>query len=241
MQFINENFENYSTKSDYANWIIPGKIQCGPYPYCDGINFDEKSGLQNITNILDDGIDTFVCLCGELPDTTKSYDDSRGIKHPYFPNYKHYTNIVKKLKPNCSFMYIPIADGNIPDLRSFLSHIKLLVELFHKNNIIYIHCAGGHGRTNIYTSTLLYQIYGYHLEPEKCLDIVFYLREKRRKKDKKLEIYNIPKENDRKYIFKPIQEKFVVRVCHFLQIYSILVPEPSGLGFFNSNKDKRIL
>jgi hypothetical protein len=33
--------------SDYSNWVIPNKVICWPYPYCDGINFDEKTGLEN--------------------------------------------------------------------------------------------------------------------------------------------------------------------------------------------------
>lgn len=201
------------TLSDYSNWIIPKKIMCGPYPYCDGINFDEKSGLDNMLNLLKDGVDTFVCLCMELPDTTKEFEGQ--ISHPYFPNYKHYTNLLNKIKPNCTFIYIPIADGNCPKPKELLAHLSLLLKLYNDNKVMYIHCAGGHGRTNIYTSLLINILYG--LEPEKAIDYVFSMRMNRRMKDKKLEIYKIPKD-DRKYVFNKNQESIVIKIAHYLEI-----------------------
>jgi protein-tyrosine phosphatase len=99
-----------------------------------------------------DGVNTFVCLCSELPDTTKEFIG--GVNHPYFPNYKYYTNVLKTIKPDCKFIYIPIHDGNVCAPKDLLEHLKLLVKLIQEKNILYIHCAGGHGRTNIYTSIL---------------------------------------------------------------------------------------
>lgn len=207
-----ENSIYIDTKSEYSNWIIPKKIMCGPYPYCDGINFDENKGFKNISYILDDGIDTFVCLCSELPDTTREFHGE--IFHPYFPKYKHYTNLLKKIKPNCTFIYIPINDGNVPNPKDLLTHLSLLLKLYNQNKVMYIHCAGGHGRTNIYTSLLVNLIYGF--EPQKAIEFVFYMRSKRRIQDKKLEIYNIPV--NKKYVFNKKQESLVYKICHYLEI-----------------------
>jgi hypothetical protein len=211
---IIQEINKSSTVSDYSNWVIPGKIMCGPYPYCDGINFDEKTGLDNIKAILKDGVNVFVSLCGELPDSTKRSDVS-SINHPYFPKYRHYTNAVLDLNSTCDFIYIPINDGGIPGFRDIIKHINLMIKLINRNRVLYIHCAGGHGRTNIYTSILF--SYFYNIEPEMAIFSVFLFRENRRKRDKKLAMYNIPRD-DKKRIFNSNQEELTIAVAKYFHL-----------------------
>jgi hypothetical protein len=210
--------ENLPISSDYANWIVPGRIMCGPYPCADGINFNQESGLSNINKLLADGIDTFVCLCSELPDTTKTFNGQ--INHPYFPQYIHYTNIIKTVKPECNFIYIPINDGNVGSISDTLQGLTAILKMYISGSNIYIHCAGGHGRTNIFTSILASIIY--KIEPETALDFVFHMRNKRRIRDKKLEIYNIP-QPDRHVIFRTSQESMVKKICHYIQVSQALL------------------
>jgi hypothetical protein len=202
--------ENYLITSDYSNWIIPEKIMCGPYPYCDGINFDEESGQKNIRDILQDGIDTFVCLCSEI-----SLDNDQIKPHPYFPKFKSYRDYVFKLNKNAIFKYYPIPDGGIPEVKNLVYQIEELLDLLNKGRKLYIHCAGGHGRTNIYTSILTSFIW--QVVPDVALDHVFLQRSKRRKRDKKLEIYKIPKD-DRHIIFNKNQELMVEIVSHYFLV-----------------------
>jgi hypothetical protein len=200
--------------SDYSNWIIPDWVMCGPYPYCDGINFNEEEGKKNIDSILNDGIDTFVCLCKEIS-LDSNQKDKEG--HPYFPIFKSYRDYISSLalKKMIIFKYYPIDDGGIPEVKDLVWQIEELLTLLKKGRKIYIHCAGGHGRTNIYTAILVSALS--NIIPEFALDHVFKQRKLRRKKDKKLEIYNIP-EDDRYIIFNKHQEEIVKIVSHYFLV-----------------------
>lgn len=201
---------SFEIQSDYSNWIIPGYIMCGPYPYCDGINFNEEEGKENIKKIMNDGIDTFVCLCSEI-----SIEEEERESHPYFPDFRSYKEYVLSLNENAIFKYYPIQDGGIPKVKDLTHQIDELLSLISGGKKLYIHCAGGHGRTNIYTAILTSVLL--NLNPGEALKHVFDQRRERRRRDRKLDIYNIPVD-DRHLIFNHRQEEMVYKISYYFMV-----------------------
>jgi hypothetical protein len=62
------DFAARHTFTDYANWISPGYIMVGRYPFLDGSNCKTREqGEARLQQILQAGITTFVSTLGELP------------------------------------------------------------------------------------------------------------------------------------------------------------------------------
>jgi len=199
-------------KSEYSNWVIPDILLCGPYPFTDGINFlTAEEGMKNINDILEDGIDTFVCLCDELPSTSEH--DGKIVKHPYFPKYLHYPDYIKNEK--ILFRYFPIKDGHIPCTTKMIEYLNFLINDIQNGRKLYIHCAGGHGRTNIFTS-ILFSLY-YKKTPKESIEYVFRMRNTRKKIDKKLIIYNV-NPTDIERVFHPVQKQMVYKMIYYFTV-----------------------
>ena len=136
------DFNNiHNIKSKYANWVIPGILMCGPTPgpssYCPVVDSCEYQ--ENMDNIIADGIDTFVCLQEEL-NPESSY---RSLIHT----------------PMIKIIHYPIKDETVPSKQTFLTHMTKLLDLIREGKRIYIHCAGGHGRTSLYVACILACLY----------------------------------------------------------------------------------
>ena len=63
--------EDYGAKlrfSHYANWLIPGALMTGRYPFVEPSRCrTHDEGEKMLEELIDAGIDTFYCLQGELP------------------------------------------------------------------------------------------------------------------------------------------------------------------------------
>lgn len=139
---IKNDFSNIrNIISKYSNWVIPGILMCGPTPgpssYCPVIDpFDYQ---ENMDNIIADGINTFVCLQIELnPDT-----------------YKYLIRSANDVR----ILHFPIKDETAPSKQTFLTHMTQLLDMIREGRRIYIHCAGGHGRTSLYVACILACLY----------------------------------------------------------------------------------
>lgn len=126
-------------KSEYSNWVVPKRIMTGPSP----IAVPPEHVNKNIMDIIDDGIDTFVCLQTEsTPDDYKKL-----IPHDVLVN------------KNIKFIHYPIIDTRVPSKLEFVKSITELLNLIAQGRSLYIHCMGGHGRTGLYMVALLACIY----------------------------------------------------------------------------------
>lgn len=157
-------------RSDYANWVIPGMVMCGPTPGMTGY-FPIIPSMEyqvNMKNILDDGINTFVCLQEEV-DPEKSY-------RPLLSLFG---------KPDVRILHWPMKDNSTPINKSaFLKQLASLLDMIREGRKIYIHCAGGHGRTGMYTACLLVCLYK---EMRSYEDVLYYIQsvhDYRRKQNK---------------------------------------------------------
>ena len=154
-------------RSDYANWVIPGRLMCGPTPgpttYFPIV--DPKDYQININNIVADGIDTFVCLQEEL--------------NPV----QSYQNLITK--PGVRIVHYPFKDDNIPASKTvFCQQVAQLVDMLRQGRNIYVHCAGGHGRTSLYVAAIMACIYKEMRHTESVLYYVQTVHDMRRNQKK---------------------------------------------------------
>jgi hypothetical protein len=180
-QFINVSKDALKTiRSDYANWLIPGRVMCGPYPGLDGVNFpDEAAANIHLGQLVQDGINTFVCLQDEMMQL------ERGQPHPYFPKYANYANTLNK-DPNIKFLYFPVKDQCCPGNKAFIDQMAQLCEAYMQGRNIYIHCAGGHGRTGWYAAALLMCLMRTkNMDAEYAMQFVQHVHDSRRIGDKR--------------------------------------------------------
>ena len=135
-------------KSDYCNWVIPKRLMCGTYPWVDKPYFKhnfptEFEAISNMKAIIDDGVNTFISL---------------QIEEPEYPRYAPFA---LTLNSNAQFIHFPLTDNTTPQHSTFVKHLSLILEKLKDGRNIYIHCAGGHGRTGIYIACILMILYGF--------------------------------------------------------------------------------
>ena len=146
-----------------THWVVPGRLLVGCTP--------SDMTQMDILNIVNSGIDTFVCLQESY--TEYGLDDYRDT----IKNMKTFPNIIAQrmtaVNPlplkipmifpphKLRFLHCPIRD-----LRSlwdnkmweFIEVLGRNLEVYHRN--LYIHCFGGHGRTGLIVVNLLQYLFG---------------------------------------------------------------------------------
>ena len=169
-----ECYEN--PKSPFANWIIPNFAMAGIYPYVDGINIKtHEEAERNFKYLQEDGINTFICLQAEINCNGASIKG-----HPYFPEYEWY----KKHHPNINFHFFPIIDGGTTSNDNICAVIGVILNHIASGDRVYIHCAGGHGRTGMIAACLLKTIYS-HITMSSLLETVQALHDTRQIPDQR--------------------------------------------------------
>ena len=161
-------------------------------------------------------------LFGSYP-TQKSIDEleKNGVK--YFINLTY--NIEKKITPyKTNYIYInyPIHDQGVPkDIKSFSKFILNIVTIINslKNNeLIYIHCKGGHGRSGLVVACLLCYIYNLH--PKNALLQTKHYHNNRPVMNHKWRLIGSPQTIEQKNFvykfFKPLilkEENIIIDLC----------------------------
>jgi len=129
-----------------SNWIIPkvpnstafGSLCVGSYP-------ESHNGY--LKKILDAGCNTFVCLNDEYGTQDKHGD--------YFEPYARNNARI----PTDRFIHKKIKDMNVGDDGDILEVGDEVVRRLKNGEHVYLHCAGGHGRTGGYTAIILHKLY----------------------------------------------------------------------------------
>ncbi len=147
-----ENISINFNIGDFNNWIIPGLVACGPFPGMDGINYlNKKEVIENFKNLNQLGINTFICLQEEINPNLKLQPHYQIA----FPNYLHYFEI-PEIKNQNEYLHFPLVDQTFPSEGDFQKNIEKILDILISGKKIFIHCAGGHGRTGIYSAVLIY-------------------------------------------------------------------------------------
>jgi len=125
-----------------SNWLIPkvpgssfGSLCVGSYP-------DSNKGY--FVKLQAAGLNTFVCLNAEY-----------GTKDKYGDYFEPYATKI----PADRFIWKRIKDMNVGDDADLLEVADEVVIRLRKGEHIYLHCAGGHGRTGGYAAIILHKLF----------------------------------------------------------------------------------
>lgn len=205
-----------SIKSDYNNWVIPGHVMAGPYPGLDGVNYaTEQDAGKNIREILEDGIDTFICLSNEIPDPAGPAT-ALLKEHPYFQKYKSYMHTIRDLNlgKDISCKYMPFNDQSTPSEEGLLVRLTKILNELGNGRKVFIHCVGGHGRTGLIVACLLLCLYP-GTNTDYALYFTQYAHNLRRIQDARTAAFIIPVQSPN----APSQFDMVRRFAKFMGSY----------------------
>jgi hypothetical protein len=116
-----------------SNWLIRKLLSVGSYP--------DRPGY--LKSLLDSGIDVFVALNAEY---------GKWVGNSYFPRYDD------KLPSGCMFIHEPINDMETVEDKIIVALALKIVELLEMGKKVYLHCAGGHGRTGTVAAVVLHML-----------------------------------------------------------------------------------
>jgi protein-tyrosine phosphatase len=158
LNYIKNKIDKTHSFGLYNNWIIPNLILCGPFCGLDGINYKtDQEVIDNLTKILSTGIDTFICLQKEISPQDGTIGTVNNNFIWAFPKFCNYSYYIKNFlsTANCNYIYLPIKDNSAPSLQEFSVLMDSIFSILEKDKKIFIHCAGGHGRTGMVASALI--------------------------------------------------------------------------------------
>lgn len=119
----------------FTSNFVTDNICMGGYPY----------NKLDIDKLINAGINTFVCLNGDDKKLFYKYEDD--------------------LPKNIYYINEPIQDMNITTDEKIMSLCQNIIhQIKVKGKKIYVHCAGGHGRTGTVVGCLLYLLYNLSFE-----------------------------------------------------------------------------
>jgi len=129
-----------------SNWLSPkvssstafGSLCVGSYP---------ESWHGYLARILNAGCNTFVCLNDEY--------GTRDHRGDYFEPYARNNARI----PADRFIWKKIRDMNVGDDGDLLEVADEVVKRIKNGEHVYLHCAGGHGRTGGYAAIILHKLY----------------------------------------------------------------------------------
>jgi hypothetical protein len=170
-----------------SNWLIRksafavspfamGAFAMGGYP-------DTPRQLQDLQNA---GLETFVCLNSEYGNM---------VNGQYF---RPYGNSLSK----ANFMHEPIDDMETVKDETVIALAEKIVERLLRGESIYLHCAGGHGRTGTVAFVVLHMLYPKLSELE-LFEFIQYAHDQRRGN------YFGPKKFAGRMIADPLSQNFV--------------------------------
>lgn len=215
-------------KSDHNNWVVPGYVMAGVFPGWDGANFVEvEDARKNLSAIVGDGINAFVSLCSELP----AEEGGGGcVRHPYFPKYMSYREILKGMGCDVNnalvFKHCPLEDQKDMSDAQLIAILNIVMGLLAEGRRVFIHCAGGHGRTGMVVACLLMCLYP-DMVAEDALYLTQCLHDLRRVKDRRCQHMALPVRSPN----SSVQFRLVRRFAEFLRfLRSVFVGAPPVLA-----------
>ena len=135
-------------------WISEGALLGGQYP---GDKFDRDAALAKLRALVESGVTAFV-------DLTHAGD--------YMEPYEALLN---RIDPSVARSHLPIEDLGVPSQPRQMQRILDFIDAeVGRSGLVYLHCWGGHGRTNTAAGCWLRR-HGYG--PQEALDELHRLRQ----------------------------------------------------------------
>jgi len=156
-QAISARRRDYVGPTDESNWVLPGRLMVGAFP---GVS-DDRENERLLSSILNCGVTTFVCLQREYdPDAPESAWRSGHAIRPYFPSASALAARHHRGR-QLDFIHFAIEDCSVVEDDDVALFSRALAErLRTTDEVIYLHCWGGHGRAGTITCLLLHWLYG---------------------------------------------------------------------------------
>ena len=123
-----------------SNWLVPDHLLIGAKP--GGYYFNTWPDLEAYLKV---GINTFVCLIGELRDL-QAYR-------------RNYPSEAEKHGANAEFIHFRICDFETVDRETLQPFVLELARRLRQGEKIYVHCLGGHGRTGMVIIPVIAALY----------------------------------------------------------------------------------
>ena len=125
-----------------SNWLIPKVLSTGFGSLCVGSYPDSNKGY--LVKLQAAGLNTFVCL-----------NDEYGTRDKYGDYFEPYATKI----PADRFIWKRIKDMKTGDDTDLLEVADEVVKRIKNGEHVYLHCAGGHGRTGGYAAIILHKLY----------------------------------------------------------------------------------
>jgi hypothetical protein len=154
--------EEYFGPHPESNKVLPG-MYAGAFP---GVAEHKATNDKNLIDILNTGITTFVCLQQEYPVTNRNVFHFGNKVNPYFNDVLKFLAVEERHSKlttdtvEASFVHFPIRDMSTTEDYKIIKLCKDLVRRYHRGEVLYIHCWGGHGRTGVVVCIMLHLMYG---------------------------------------------------------------------------------
>lgn len=143
---ILENLSQYCGPTTHSNWVIPGKLLVGAFP--------QKNEL---SPLLSAGVQTFVC--------TVELDAARG-RPPYFEEARALakagssTDSTMVPPGKLTFVQFEMENGQAAEDARVLILATNVMNAMKRDEVVYLHCNDGCGRTGTLASIVLHMLYG---------------------------------------------------------------------------------
>eukprot|EP00747_Dinoflagellata_sp_TGD_P172045 gnl/TRDRNA2_/TRDRNA2_207565_c0_seq1.p1 gnl/TRDRNA2_/TRDRNA2_207565_c0~~gnl/TRDRNA2_/TRDRNA2_207565_c0_seq1.p1 ORF type:complete len:246 (-),score=16.14 gnl/TRDRNA2_/TRDRNA2_207565_c0_seq1:141-878(-) len=148
-----------------ANWVVPGHILVGRYPLMDDTEYRE-----HLEQVVASGVQTFICLQAELPPQDAPAWTPEGIqleRRRFLP----YAPVAKALAAGpLAFLYESIGTSSDLSRERLVALVENLVDRILANEVLYIHCWGGRGRTGMIASCVVGRLY--NLTADEAMSLV---------------------------------------------------------------------
>jgi len=122
-----------------TNWVVPQLALCGPLP--------NPNQPKTFLPLVKEGFDIFVSL----------------LQNPDTPSQTYVQAYEESARRKVTVWTLPLQDGvglEQAQVAPFMELVGTVVDAVREQRKIYIHCHNGHGRTGMFVSALLAELYG---------------------------------------------------------------------------------
>ncbi len=137
-------------------WVIPGQVLAGPYPG----DYTESASAEKLGAFLDVGVTVFLDLT----------EADEGLE-PYAAILER---VASERGIEAAHRRMPICDMGVPEREEMTATLALIAEALAAEEVVYVHCLGGMGRTGTAVGCLLV---GRGAEPMAALEEIKELRQ----------------------------------------------------------------
>ncbi|KAL4552917.1 hypothetical protein Ndes2526B_g02813 [Nannochloris sp. 'desiccata'] len=156
---LDASYEAACSFSSYANWLIPGYVMLGRYPYVEPSRCHTRNeGDIQIEAIMREG------LCGAALSDPPTFEEVNGLRNrdldKFLPPRKRTSDYVNRRRIEPEFLHCPIVDLGIAEEDQLINLLNELTERLKIGEKLYVHCWGGRGRAGTIGAALLAKLYG---------------------------------------------------------------------------------